>query len=39
MREKKNKTFVTESFKIEWDYICRMLREVMTYDIPLVSVE
>lgn len=26
----------TDRFMQEWDMICRLLREIMTYDIPIV---
>ena len=27
------------SFREEWNLICKLLREIMTYDIPIVPVE
>ena len=36
---KKNSTWVNSTFMVEWDYVCRLLREIMTHDILLVPIE
>lgn len=33
---KKEPTEMPFDFKEEWETICRLLKEIMTYDIPLV---